>query len=471
MIAEDTLKMIESKNSEQYILDLSKRNNEPEWLLKKRLDAFNTFKSMKMPNFIYGLNINMNIALDLDAININDSARSNIKINNPDEQIIIEDFAGMLKNHENILMKNFMSLVHADEKFTSFHAAFLNNLAFVYVPRNTEAKAPIELASVIGQDVVFEHLIILVEDNSKVTLVEDSKSSNNQKISIKTISNNNDSNKKIKEEKTNNMSKDNEKNSKKNAKNTGSDIKNQNNENNDKKNLEINNNHSYPYRSKIVELFIGKNCIVNYGNVQMLDSDAFNFTIKKASVGQNSTLNWMDCCFGSKVTLSEVTTHLDGEHAVTNNHGLFFGSKKQQFDLVAKSIHNAPLTISDILTKGALTDSSKCVYRGLVRIEQNAFGSNGYQKEDTLLLSSDAQADSIPNLEIENNEVRCTHGASIGRIDSEKLFYIMSRGLDRDLATREYVKAFFEPLIQKIQIEKLRENMHGIIGKGVWDKK
>ena len=174
-------------------------------------------------------------------------------------------------------------------------------------------------------------------------------------------------------------------------------------------------------------------------------------------------MNWLDCCFGSKVTLSEVTTILDGDGATTNNHGIFFGSKQQQFDLVAKSIHNAPHTVSDIFTKGVLTDSGKCLYRGLVRINPNAPKSNGYQKEDTLLLSEDAAADSIPNLEIENNDVRCTHGASIGRIDREKLFYMKSRGLNDEQATREYVKGFFEPLIQKIQIQKLRDNMHQMI--------
>ena len=156
---------------------------------------------------------------------------------------------------------------------------------------------------------------------------------------------------------------------------------------------------------------------------------------------------------------------MDGDGATTNNHGIFFGSRQQQFDLVAKSIHNAPHTVSDIFTKGVLTGSSKCLYRGLVRIESNAFGSNGYQKEDTLLLSEDAVADSIPNLEIENNDVRCTHGASIGRIDREKLFYMKSRGLNDEQATREYVKGFFEPLIQKIQIQNLRDNMHEMIAE------
>ena len=394
------LKTMEFKNSEQYVRSLSSANNEPEWMLNKRLAAYNIFKEKPMPNFIYGLNINMNIDLDLDNIDVQNLGNSNLKIKNSNDNIIIENFEGMLKNHEDILKEKFMSIVQGNEKFTAFHHAFLNNLTFVYVPKNIEVKEPIELSSTVGSDVIFDHLIVLAEDNTKFTLVENSKS---------------------------------------------------NNKNND------------IYRSKIVEIFVGNNSNVNYGNVQLLDQNTFNFTIKKAAIGPNSTINWMDCCLGSKVTLSEVTTLLNGDGAQTNNHGIFFGSKHQQFDLVANSIHNSPHTTSDIFTKGALTGNGRCLYRGLVKINQNAFGSNGYQKEDTLLLSEDAAADSIPNLEIENNDVRCTHGASIGKIDMEKMFYMKSRGLNEEQATREYVKGFFEPLIQKIQIKDLRDNMNKMV--------
>ena len=391
---------MEFKNSEQYVRSLSSANNEPEWMLNKRLAAYNIFKEKPMPNFIYGLNINMNIDLDLDNIDVQNLGNSNLKIKNSNDNIIIENFEGMLKNHEDILKEKFMSIVQGNEKFTAFHHAFLNNLTFVYVPKNIEVEEPIELSSTVGSDVIFDHLIVLAEDNTKFTLVENSKS---------------------------------------------------NNKNND------------IYRSNIVEIFVGNNSKVNYGNVQLLDQNTFNFTIKKAAIGPNSTINWMDCCLGSKVTLSEVTTLLNGDGAQTNNHGIFFGSNHQQFDLVANSIHNSPHTTSDIFTKGALTGNGRCLYRGLVKINQNAFGSNGYQKEDTLLLSEDAAADSIPNLEIENNDVRCTHGASIGKIDMEKMFYMKSRGLNEEQATREYVKGFFEPLIQKIQIKDLRDNMNKMV--------
>jgi len=416
------LKIMENKISEHYIKDLSSQNNEPEWLLKKRLASLAIFKEKQMPNFIYGLNINMNIDLNLDDVDIGKSGKSNLEIKNSNKNIIIENFDEMLKNHENILKEKFMSIVMPHEKFTSFHNAFLNNLTFIYVPKNIEAKEPIELSSTIDSDVIFDHLIVLVEDNAKVTLVENSNNKNNNENTI---------------------------------------IK-KNNENIINNNIETNND---IYRSKLVEIFVGNNSNVNYANVQLLNQNTFNFTIKKAAIGTNSTINWMDCCFGSKVTLSDVTTLLNGDGAQTNNHGIFFGSKQQQFDLVANSIHNAPHTVSDIFTKGALTGSGKCLYRGLVKINQNAPKSNGYQKEDTLLLSENAAADSIPNLEIDNNDVRCTHGASIGKIDTEKMFYMKSRGLNEEQATREYVKGFFEPLIQKIQIKNLRDNMHEMIGE------
>ncbi|MBS3131222.1 Fe-S cluster assembly protein SufD [Candidatus Woesearchaeota archaeon] len=217
------------------------------------------------------------------------------------------------------------------------------------------------------------------------------------------------------------------------------------------------------YRSRIVEIYAGDNSTVNYGDVQLLDESAVNYTVKKAVAGRDSTINWMDCIFGSKITLSEVTTILEGQGSSTNNHGAFFSANEQQFDIVTNSIHKAPNTFSDIVTKGAVSGRSKAMYRGLVKIHENAAGSNGYQKEDTLILSSDATSDSIPNLEIGNNDVKCSHGATIGRIDREKLFYMRSRGLSEQEASMEYVKGFFEGLILKIRIQKLRDSMHSLI--------
>lgn len=386
------LKAIESGD----IIKVSK--NEPDWLLKRRIAAYEIFKSKPMPNFIYGLNINLNIDLDLEKLKI-ESSKIQREIINKSKEASITDFNQSLKSKESILKERFMSAVKATDKFTSFHHAFADNLILIHIPKNARIEKPIEIISRISSETAFNHLMIVAEDNSSVDIVEDFASEGN-----------------------------------------GSS-----------------------YVSKIVEIFAGNNAKVNYGNLQLLNKKSFQFVKKRAVIGKNSTINWLDCCFGSKITLSEITTYLDGEGAETNNHGIFFGNEKQQFDLVANSIHNAPKTVSDIFTKGALTDRSKCVYRGLVKIQRNAGGSNGYQKEDTLLLSPDAAADSIPDLEIDNSDVRCTHGASIGRIDREKMFYLKSRGMGEKEATALYVKGFFEELIQKMKIQKLRDSMHELI--------
>src|SRR3989338_3891887 len=125
------LKTMESKNSEQYLRDLSSANNEPEWLLRRRLAAYHIFKEKPMPDFIYGLNIQMNIDLSLDDISINNPGNPNLEIKSDNKDVIIENFNGALKNHENILKEKLMSVVKANEKFTSFHNAFLNNLTLV----------------------------------------------------------------------------------------------------------------------------------------------------------------------------------------------------------------------------------------------------------------------------------------------------------------------------------------------------
>ena len=394
--------MLKTMESENIIKELSNKNNEPKWLLDRRLAAYNLFRQKPMPDFIYGLNINLNIDINLDEIDGESSEEAERKIINSNKGIIIQNFKEILEGNELLFKEKFMSnCVPAVDKFTAFHNAFVNNILLVYVPKNTEVKETVEIITNVSSQVFFDHLIIIVDDNSKLTLVEGINSKNDEKS----------------------------------------------------------------YVSKIVEIFIGNNAKLDYGNLQQLNEKAFNFTIKRAITRRDSVMNWLDCCFGSRIALSEVTTFLNEQGAATNNYGIFFGNESQQFDLVANSIHNAPNTVSDIFTKGALTGKAKCIYRGLVRIEKNAFGSNGYQKEDTLLLSPDAAADSIPNLEIENSTVRCTHGASIGRIDREKMFYLKSRGLDEKEATSTYVKGFFEGLIQKMKIEKLRDNMHELIEK------
>ena len=136
------------------------------------------------------------------------------------------------------------------------------------------------------------------------------------------------------------------------------------------------------------------------------------------------------------------------------------------FFVYTSSIHNAPNTFSNIITKGVLNHKSKALSRGLVKIQKNAAGSNGYEKQDTLLLTDTAEADAIPNLEIDNNEVKCSHGSTIGQLDAEKMFYLMSRGLNEEMAMQKIVEGYFMPVLDLFE-DKVKEKIHNLILKSL----
>ena len=390
------LNMQTTIDPKHFISELSKKNDEPSWLLEKRLSALKLFQNTPMPKFVYGLNINLKIDLNLSDLKIENLEDPIKEITNNNKDVKIYNLKDILADNEELLKEKFMEkIIPASDKFTSFHQAFVKNVLIIHVPKNTIVKDPIEIITKVNSEVLFDHLIVIVGDNSEVSLFEDLKSENEEKS----------------------------------------------------------------YISKMVEIIVGNNSRVNYSNLQTLNKNSFLFVKKRAITKRDSSINWLDCCFGSETTSSEITTNLDGEGSEARNYGIFFGDENQQFDLVVNSMHNAPNSTSDIVSKGALTDSSKCIYHGLVKIQRNAPGSNGYQKEDTILLSSNAIADAIPDLEIDNSDVKCSHGATIGKLDDEKLFYLRTRGFDKNAATKIYIKGFFNQLIKGMELDKLKEQM------------
>ncbi len=227
--------------------------------------------------------------------------------------------------------------------------------------------------------------------------------------------------------------------------------------------IQTKNNNNKSFYSEIVEVFTKNNSKINFSTIQNLNEESINLVTRRSNVNKDSSFDWLDCYLGSSFTLSNITSILNGEGASSNNYSLFFGANQQNFDLCFNTIHNAPNTNSDMVSKGALNNKSKAICRGLVRIESNAFGSNGYQKEDILLLSKDAEVDPIPNLEINNHDVKCSHGATVSQVDDEKLFYLKSRGIQEKEATKLIVNGFFESFITKIENENLREKLKKLI--------
>ena len=213
------------------------------------------------------------------------------------------------------------------------------------------------------------------------------------------------------------------------------------------------------------EIFAAENSQVNFQSFQNFSPGVFHISHKKAALQRYAVCDWNIGCFGGKFSRWKIETSFEGEGAQSENIGIFFGNGDQHIDISTIAHHVVPNTTSNILMKGAMRDSSSSVYRGLIRIEKAAQKTDSYLADHTMLLSEKAFANSIPSLQIEANDVRATHGATVGKIDKDQMFYLTSRGLSENEAERLIVKGFFEHVFQKIVNEELRNRFQEVIDK------
>jgi Fe-S cluster assembly protein SufD len=183
----------------------------------------------------------------------------------------------------------------------------------------------------------------------------------------------------------------------------------------------------------------------------------WHFAHQKAIVGRDASIQWTIAAIGSR--LSKVNQHVElvGRGAESQVNGVLFTEGKQHISYHTLQHHAAPECRSDFLYKSALQDQSRTVWRGMIKVDPLAVKTDGYQRNDNLLLSANARADSIPGLEIQCDDVRCTHGSTSGKVDEELIFYAQSRGLTRKEATRLIVSGFFQQIFDRITIESVRE--------------
>ncbi len=212
-----------------------------------------------------------------------------------------------------------------------------------------------------------------------------------------------------------------------------------------------------------VQIIAEEGANVRYVSMQQLDKQATGIFQRTARLQDNARITWVECHSGGKSENVITKTFLEGEGAESRQYSMFMSTDEQAFNADTQTIHCKSRTTSRMITKASLAGKSKAVYRGLVRIERNACKCEGYQKEDSLLLSEQAKADSVPCLEINNNDVKCSHGATVCQPDKEKIFYLMSRGLTEEDAKKSIVKGFFEPVLQEINdeiiVNKIRKSI------------
>jgi Fe-S cluster assembly protein SufD len=287
------------------------------------------------------------------------------------------------------------SLVGWDEKFAAHNAAMWRNGLLVVVPKGVELEKPLYVR-VAATGQTFWRLLVVAEEGARFTLIEEYASP---------------------------------------APDTPA------------------------YSNAVVELFVEQRAKLEYVSLQNLSRETWHFANHHARVERDAELDWVAGGFGTKKGKVRIQNDLTGEGATSRVTGAYFADGQQHLDYDTFQGHVAPSCTSDFAFKGALRENATAVWRGMIRVEPGAQKTNGYQECRNLMLSPTAHAVPIPGLEILANDVRCTHGATVGRVDREQLFYLMARGLSRAEAERLIVRGFFQDVLDRIELEPVRETV------------
>ena len=311
--------------------------------------------------------------------------------------VIVTDLGTAIRRYESLIRDHFDRTPYeiTDRKFTSLAQTFWTGGKFIYVPDNVEVKLPIEMhSSILSGNAVFPRLLVIVGKNSKVALLDEFVSPDAKHQSLS---------------------------------------------------------------SATTEIFLGEGADVRYVLLNRWGENVYHFHHQRTVLGKDAHLKTLTIGLGSHLTKATIEAFLNAQGSSSDMLGLVFGTGNQHFDHHTVQFHKVGQTLSDLLFKTALDDKAHSVYSGLIRIEKDAQRSNAYQANRNLLLSKDTQADSIPNLEIHANDVRCSHGATVAPIDPEYIFYLMSRGIPEVDAKRLVVEGWFEQVLDRADIPALRE--------------
>lgn len=200
----------------------------------------------------------------------------------------------------------------------------------------------------------------------------------------------------------------------------------------------------------VTSIYLEDGAVLQYLALQQLSDDSFYFNNGWASLARDSQLYSLFGNFGSALTKTRFGTSLLGQGAMSRLYGISFADHNQHFDQRTVQNHEAGHATSNVLFKSAVKDKARTVYQGMIRVYPDAQKTDAYQANRNLLLNQYARADSIPSLQIEANDVRCTHGATTGKVDNDEIFYLMSRGLSREEAKKLIVTGFFSEILKEI---------------------
>ena len=305
--------------------------------------------------------------------------------------VIIASIDDALKQNHDIIEKAIKSSNSNEDKYTALNNAAFNSGIFVYIPKNQIIDEPIHLFSCLSEDGIstISRNIIFVEDNAKANIVQELYSPKNEQQAY----------------------------------------------------LEL------------MNTSIGANSNLDVTTLQMMDQSSINFSTRNSQLAQDSKINWYLGLFGAMLSRYRIDYHLNGTGAMANDSEVIFGNKEQSFDLNTIVNHNKESTEGKVVEKSILKDKSKSLFKGMIRINENAAHSNSFLSGRSILLDKGAKSDAIPGLEILTNDVKATHSASVAQIDEEQIFYLGSRCLSRAEAERIIVEGFLEPLSRSMSYQ------------------
>ncbi|TWU36580.1 FeS cluster assembly protein SufB [Novipirellula aureliae] len=323
-----------------------------------------------------------------------------------DKGVIFCDLSKACQIHAEVVRPHLFTAFDPDyDKFAALHSAFWAGGQFLYVPKGVVLEKPLYIGSVMSDGGTdTTHTLIVLDEGAEATVLHES-----------------------------------------------------NGVDENSKGLHVGS----------VEVIQKANSHLRYVNMQEWGYGAYHFAHQKALVGKDATIQWTIAAMGSMLSKVNQSVDLVGPGADSQVNGVMFTEGRQHLAYHTQQHHRAPSCHSDFLYKAAQQDKSRTVWRGMIKVDKIAQKTDGYQRNDNLVLSELSRADSIPGLEIEADDVRCTHGSTTSQVDAEQIFYAQCRGFTRKEATRMIVTGFFQQIFDRISIDSVREALGAAIARQV----
>jgi Fe-S cluster assembly protein SufD len=386
----------------EQVRTISEDLDEPEWLLEARLDALDALESLDMPKVIRtpGRDWTNLDALEYERI-VDPLDRSQEKDRVEADGVDVLEWSEALAEHGDLVEEKFGSVVDPQRDYlTALSTALFSAGTVIYVPEGVDAE-DVKIRTRMNSQSLFNYTLVVAEESSSVTILE--------------------------------------------RQTTGQEVD------------------GKRYYSGIVEVDAAENASVQYGALQNLSEETYNFSVKRGHADTYATVDWIEGNIGSRLTKTSVETRLLGDSSESQIVGAFFGHEDQHFDLNSRVWHEAEHTVADLVTRGVLDDSSRSVYEGVQDVGREAWDTSSYQRENTLMLSDDSEADASPKLIINNHDTEASHSATVGQVDAQDLFYMTSRGVDEERAKNMLVEGFFVPVLEEVAVDELREDLDDLI--------